>query len=76
MPMAHTRAKQRKLAQEFAQTLTMDTSWNDRWIGDEWNDGWISMSGMTTGVLMNGTKVGNRRMTLPQPHLVGSGLNG
>ena len=27
-------------AQESAQTCTMDTSWNDGWIGDEWNEGW------------------------------------
>ena len=27
-----------------------------------------SMSGMKTGVVVDGTKVGYRRMTLPQPH--------
>ena len=26
--------------QEFSQTCTTDTSWNDGWNGDEWNDGW------------------------------------
>ena len=45
--------------QESAQTFTMDTSWND---------GWISKSGTTTRVLLDGTKVGNRRMTFPQAH--------
>ena len=45
------------------------------------------MNGMMTGVLLDGTKVGNKRMTLPQahfhwevwmsvPHVVRSGLNG
>ena len=72
--------------QESAQTCTTDTSWNDGWNWDDWNDG-FSMNGMMTGVLLDGTKVGNKRMTLPQAHfylevwmsvppVVRSGLNG
>ena len=73
--------------QESARTCPTDTSWNDGWNGDEWNDGWSTDDGMMTGVLYDGTKVGNKRMTLLQayfhlevwisvPRLVRSGLNG
>ena len=33
------------------------------------------MNGMMTGVLLDGTKVGNKRMTLPQAHFSLGGLD-
>ena len=33
------------------------------------------MNGMMTGVLLDGTKVGNKRMTLPQAHFSLRGLD-
>ena len=42
------------------------TSWNDGWDGDEWNE--VLRNGVMTGVPLDGTKVGNKRMTLPQAH--------
>ena len=75
--------------QESAQTCPIDTSWvHDGWCPDEWNDGWsFLMNGMKTGVLLDGTKVGNKRMTLLQarfhsevwisvPRVVRNDLNG
>ena len=56
--------------QESAQTCPTDRSWiHDGWCPDEWNDGWSSlMNGMKTDVLLDGTKAGNKRMTLLQAH--------
>ena len=54
--------------QESAHACPTDTSWVDGWNGDEWNDGWSFDDGMMTGVLFEGTKVGNKHMTLPQAH--------
>ena len=49
--------------QESAQKCPTDTSWNDGWNCDEWNDGW-SFDEWND----DGTRVGNKRMTLPQAH--------
>ena len=75
MPKARTRGKTSKTGlssrdnsksetssetQESAQTCPSDTSWND---------GWIRVTnGTMTGILLDGTKVGIKRMTLPQAH--------
>ena len=41
----------------------------DGWSPDEWNDGWsFAMNGMMTGRPLDGTKIGSKRMTLPQAY--------
>ena len=73
--------------QESAQTCPTDTFWNDGWNRDECTMAAVLLNGIMTGVLLDGTKVGNKRMTLPQAHFhlevwilvppaVRSGLNG
>ena len=52
--LEHSKSEASSETQESAQTCTTDTSWNDSW---------SLMNG-----LMYGTKVGNKRMTLPQAH--------
>ena len=52
--------------QESAPTYTTDISWNDVWNGAEWNDRWSFDEWNDDRVLLDGTKVGNKHMTLPQ----------
>ena len=83
VPKAYTRAKHRKLVSQVlrirnrmqAQTfrnLHRHIPWTlpGTMVGSVTNAtmAGVSMSGMTTGVLLDGNKVGNRRMTLPQAH--------
>ena len=65
--LEHSKSEASLDIQESAQTCTTDISWNDGWNGDEWNEG-VLRNGMMTGVPLDGTKVGNKRMTLPQAH--------
>ena len=48
--------------------VPLTTTLNDGWNCDEWNGGWSFDNGMMTGVLLDGTKAGNKRTTLPQAH--------
>ena len=66
--LENSKSEKSSETQESAQTCTMDTSWNDGWNGTNGTTAGLSISGMMTGVLSDGTKVGNRRMTLPQAH--------
>ena len=54
--------------QKYAQTCPTDDSWiHDGWNLDESIVG-VLINGMMTGFLLDGTKVGNKRMTLLQAH--------
>ena len=64
--LEHSKSETTSETQESAQTCPTDNSrfhngwghdqWNDGWSYDEWNDDW------------SGTKVVNKRMTIPQSH--------
>ena len=62
--------------QESAQTCTTGTS-PGTMVGMVTNGtmAGVSMSEMMTGVLLDGTKLGNKRMTLPQAHFSLAGLD-
>ena len=49
---------------EMGQVDTADTSWiHEEWSQDEKNEDWSLMSGMMTGVLLDGVKIANKHMT-------------
>ena len=84
MPKAHTRAKHRKLVSRVLKTrnrrqvrklrntrrhvpLTLPGTMVAIVTNGTTAGAWMNV--MMTGVLLDGTKVGNKRMTLPQAHV-------
>ena len=83
VPTAHTRAKNRKLVSQVLKTRNrrqarklknfhrhVPLTLPGMMVGIVTNGtmAGVSMNGMMTGVLLDDTKVGNERMTLPQAH--------